>query len=292
VLNEIATNYYNFKRFNQAAKTWALLIDPANENIDDYMRIGRAFYIGEKYKSADSIFNIVLKKSPDYIPALTYIAQTYSRMDPDSRMGLAKPKFEKLLSVAKKDSVKNEDEMVDALRYLGYYYMSKDNYSTSKDYYSRLIALNPSNKENKIQGYHGIGLVELRQAGVVKTNEGRLPFLARSEDAYNKILAIDPNNALAKNQLGYIHEFQAAVKKGINPNEIKGVIRDAVSKQPIAFASIRVKDTAAEMMSNTKGEYKFEIPQGSEVLIISAKGYNSKEVPITKSRVYNVNLEK
>lgn len=292
LLSEMATNFYNFKRYDKAAKTWAQLIDPANEKPDDYMQIGRAFYVAEKYKSADSVFNIVLKKSPDNLPALTYIARTYTRMDPDSKMGLAKPKFEKLLKVAEKDSVKNEDEMVEALTYLGYYHMSKDNYSTSKDYYNRLIAVNPANTENKIRGYNGIGLVELRQAGAVKTNEGRLPFLARSEDAYNKILAIDPNNASAKNQIGYIHEFQAAVKKGINPNEIKGIISDAATKRPLAYASIRVKDTAAEMMSNTKGEFKFEIPQGSEVLIISAKGYASKEVPITKSRVYNVSLEK
>ena len=62
------------------------------------------------------------------------------------------------------------------------------------------------------------------------------------------------------------------------------------SGQPLPYASIRVKDTAAENLSNAKGEFKFEIPQGSEVLIISAKGYKSQEVPITKSRVYNVTL--
>jgi hypothetical protein len=71
-------------------------------------QVGRAFYNGEKYKSADSIFNIVIKKSPDYLPAYTYIARTYSKMDPDTKLGLAKPKFEKLLQIAGKDSVKNE----------------------------------------------------------------------------------------------------------------------------------------------------------------------------------------
>ncbi len=61
--------------------------------------------------------------------------------------------------------------------------------------------------------------------------------------------------------------------------------------QPIAYASVRVKDTAAENLTNAKGEYKFEIPQGSEILIVSAQGYKSTEVEITKSRVYNVKLE-
>ncbi len=118
--------------------------------------------------------------------------------------------------------------------------------------------------------------------------EGRLPYLAKAEEAYSKILAIDPNNASAKSSLNYIRDFQTQVKKGINPNEIKGIISNA-SGAPIPYASIRVKDTAAENLSNAKGEFKFEIPQGSEILIISAKGYKSQEIPITKSRVYNVN---
>jgi len=60
----------------------------------------------------------------------------------------------------------------------------------------------------------------------------------------------------------------------------------------VPYASIRVKDTAAEQMSSSKGEFKFEIPQSAEVLIISAKGYKTQEIPITKSRVYNVTLVK
>jgi len=108
LLNEMAVNYYSYKRYDSAAKTWARLIDPAKENnLADYMQVGRAFYNGEKYKSADSVFNIVIKKSPDYLPAHVYIARTYSRMDPDTKLGLAKPKFDKMLGVAAKDSLKN-----------------------------------------------------------------------------------------------------------------------------------------------------------------------------------------
>ena len=120
------------------------------------MQVGRAYYNGEKYKTADSVFNIVLKKSPDYVPAYLWIARTYSKMDPDTKLGLAKPKFEKVIDVAKADSVKNEAEMMEAFGYLSYYHMMNDNYSKSKDYYNRMINLNPNNKENKIKGYNGL----------------------------------------------------------------------------------------------------------------------------------------
>ena len=296
LLSEMATNYYNFRRYDRAAKIWAQMIDPSKENnLNEYMQVGRAYHNGEKYKSADSVFNIVIKKSPGYVPAYLWIARTYSKMDPDYKTGLARPKFEKLIDIAKGDSIKNENEMMEAFGYLGYYHMIKDNYSRSKDYYNRMVTLNPGNKENKIKGYSGIGGVELRMAGYEKTNEGRLPFLARSKDAYNKILNLDPMNTYAKSQVNYILEFEAQVRKGINPNEIKGIVKDVSTGQPIPFASVRKKDTAAEALTNVKGEYKFEIPpqgEGTDVLIFSAKGYITKEIPFTKSRIYNVSLEK
>lgn len=289
LINEVAAAYSTFRRYNGVAKTMAKLLGPLPDSKDDYMQVGRAFYNGERYQSADSVFDLIIAKAPDYVPAYIQKARTYSKMDPDTKLGLAKPKFEKAISIAQSDSLKYENEMAEAFNYLGYYYMMNENWNRSKDYYNRLINLNPNNKENKIKGYNFLGSVELRSTSSEKTNEGRLPYLSRATDAYNKVLAIDPNNAAAKNQLAYIRDFEAAIKKGINPNEIKGVIKNAAG-QPIAYASIRVKDTAAENLSNGKGEFKFEIPQGSEILLISAKGYKTQEIPITKARVYNVTL--
>jgi len=286
LLSEIASNYNLFRRYDGVAVTLSKMLDPAKDNTEDLMRIGRAYYNGEKYKTADSVFNSIIQKSPKYIPAYLWTANTYSKMDPDFKLGLAKPKFEKLIEAAKSDSIANAAAMMDAFGYLSYFHMLNNNFSRAKDYYNRMINLDPNNKENKIKGYNGIGSVELRSTTTEKTNEGRLPYLSRATEAYNKILALDPNNAMAKGQINYIHEFEAQIKKGINPNEIKGVITNTAG-QPVPYASIRVKDTAAENLSNGKGEFKFEIPQGSEILIISAKGYKSQEIPITKSRVYN-----
>ena len=292
VLSEMATHYYNFRRYDKAAKTLAKMIDPHDVKLEDLMQVGRAYYNGEKYQTADSVFNDVIKRSPDYVPAYLWIARIYTKLDPDYKTGIARPKFEKLVQVAKADSLKYDSEMAEAFGYLGYYFSSKNEYGKSKEIYNRWINLNPNSKDHKIRAFNGLGVLELQAAGNEKTIEGRLAYLARSRDAYDRILELDPNNASAKNQLNYVRDFEAQVRKGINPNEIKGVISDAATKQPIAFASVRVKDTAAESRTNAKGEYKFEIPQSSEALIISAPGYQAKEVPVTKVRVYNVQLEK
>jgi tetratricopeptide (TPR) repeat protein len=289
--NELATSYNSFKRYNDAAKTWAKLIDPTKDETNSYMKIGRAFYNGNNLKAADSVFSIVVKKNPQDLDGYMWIARSYSKMDPDYKMGLAKPKFEKVIDVAKADSITNSVEMMDAFGYLGWYHSEKGNYTSSKSYYNRMINLDAKSKENKIKGYNGLGSLESKLASEEKTLEGKLAILARATDAYEKILAIDPNNISAKNNMKWVQEYVVSVKKGINPNEIKGTVKDSAG-QPIAFASVKVKDTAAEALTNAKGEYKFEIPQASETLVISAKGYATKEVPVTKSRVYPIILEK
>jgi tetratricopeptide (TPR) repeat protein len=291
LLNEIATNYYNYKRYVGAAKTWSKMLDPSKDNTEELMRIGKTYYIANDFNAADSTFSAIIAKNPDYVQAYLWVARTYSKKDPETKLGLAKPKFVKVLDVAQKDSLKYEAEIVESCQYLGFYFMMNKDFGESKAYYNRIVNLDPSNNENKIKGYLGLASVELRALSSEKTSEGRLPYLSRAAESYNKILAIDPNNSNAKSQLSYVKEFEAQIKKGINPNEIKGVVKDE-SGQPIPYASIRVKDTAAENLTNSKGEYKFEIPEGSEVLIISAKGYKSVEIPITKTRVYNVTLEK
>ncbi|MCU0362936.1 MAG: tetratricopeptide repeat protein [Bacteroidales bacterium] len=245
LLNEVAAAYNSFRRYYGVAKTLSKMLGPLPEAREDYMQVGRAYYNGERYQAADSIFEVVLAKSPEYVPAYLWIARTYSKMDPDTKLGLAKPKFEKLIKVAESDSVKYQTEMVEAFGYLGYYHMMTENWQKSKDYYNRMANIDPNNKDNRIKGYSYLGSVELRSTSSEKTNEGRLPYLSRAAEAYSKVLAIDPNNASAKSQLAYIRDFEAAI---------------------------------------------IEIPQGSEVLLISAKGYKTQEIPITKSRVYNVTL--
>jgi hypothetical protein len=154
-----------------------------------------------------------------------------------------------------------------------------------------MINLDPKNKDNKIKGYSGLGQVESKLAIEDKTLEGKLAILARAADAYEKIIAIDPNNGSAKTNLKWVQDYQRDVKAGINPNEIKGTVKSTTG-QPVTFASVKIKDTAAETFTNAKGEFKFEIPRASETLVISAKGYISKEVPVTKSRIYPIVLEK
>jgi tetratricopeptide (TPR) repeat protein len=291
LLNEIANSYYNYRRYDNAAKTWSKLISLGKNDIESYMQVGRAYYVGKNYKSADSIFNVVTKMQQSYLPAYVYIANTYSRMETDAKTGLARPKFEKVIQVASADSAKNAGDIIDAYTYLGYHFMMNDNYAKAKDYYTRMISFDPNNREYKTKGYTGLGLLYTRMAGNEKTIEGRLPYLANAQESFNKILAYDPNNESVKASLKGVQDFEKLVRAGINPNELKGTVKNGAG-QPVANASIRVKDTAAETYTNAAGAFKFEIPQASEALIITAKGFKTKEIPVTRPlRPINIVLE-
>lgn len=289
LLSEIATNYYNFRRFEEAADVWLKLVALGKNEVSDYMNIGRAFYTDGKYQRADSIFNVVLAKNPDYVDAYVYIARTYSLMDPETKTGIAKPKFEIVIEKAKSDSVRLASYMMEAFGYLGFYHYQNDNNSRARDYYNRMTNLVPTNNEYKVRGYSGLGQIDLKEFGYEKTNEGRLASLAKTRETYNKILALDANNASAKSMITYLADAEKQVRAGINPNEVTGTIKNAAG-QPIPNASVKVKDTAAETLTNVQGKYKFEIPASAAVLIFSASGYQPQEVTITKSRLYNITL--
>lgn len=291
LLTEIANNYYIYKRYELAAKTWAKLIALGKNDIKDYMQLGKWYYTGEKYKTADSVFNVVLKMDPNYLDAYVYIARTASKMETDSKGGLAKSKFEKVIEKAISDTVNNAPVLIEAYNYLGYYYLQNDNYAKSREYYLDMLAIAPNDKETKIKAYTSLASLENDLSSGEKTLETKIPYVNKAIDWYNKILSFDPNNEAAKDAIQRYTTYRKQLEAGINPNELKGTVKSAAG-QPIANASIRVKDTAAETYTNAAGAFKFEIPQASEALIITAKGFKTKEIPVTRPlKALNVVLE-
>jgi tetratricopeptide (TPR) repeat protein len=281
LLTEMSNAYYTYRRYAQAAKTWSKVIALGRDDVKDYMQLGRWYLNAENYKAADSVFSEVLKKNPQLVEAYVFQARTFAKIEGDPKVGQARAKFEKVLEVAKMDSVKNEDSMMEAYGYLAYHFMVNDNYLKAKEYFTDMTTLDPTNKEYKARGLGGLAQLETRMAGNEKTIEGKLPYLGRAQDYYKQMLAMSPDNEIIKTALKYVQDYEASVRKGINPNEQKGIVKNSAG-QPVMNASVRIKDTAAETFTNAKGEFKFEIPQASEAFVISASGYKTKELPVTR----------
>jgi len=280
LIMEKGNAYLTHKRYTEAADTWKRLITKGKDSEEFYLQIGKAYYQGKDFDKADAFFNEMLLKYPDYLQAYLWSANNASAKDPDSKLGLAKQKFTALISKAQVDSIKNANEIYDALRYLGYNALQAENYDQAKAYYNRMANLDPNNKDAVIKAYSSMATLYMS-----------VGEYSRATEFYNKILGVDPENAQARQSIQYIQALQSSAKPKAHPNEISGVIKDS-SGQPIAGASVRVKDTAAEAWTNAKGEYRFTMPESSTTLVISAKDCKSKEIPVTKNRVYNATLSK
>ncbi len=277
LIYEKGTVQYGARRYADAAATWSRLLEKGKDSENDFIQVGRAFYQAKAFDKADEIFGKMVAKYPDNLQGYLWMANTASAKDPDSELGLAKPKFQALLKQASSDSVKYVKEIHDALRYLGYEALQAKRYDEAKAYYNRMMNLSP---EYATKAHSSLSTMYMTMGDYSKAVEEN-----------NRILAIEPGNEAAKSTIQYISQLQKSAIPKAHPNEITGVISDS-SGEPIPGASVRVKDTAAEAWTNARGEYKFVMPEASDILVIGAKGYKSIEVTVTKRRVYNAILEK
>lgn len=72
---------------------------------------------------------------------------------------------------------------------------------------------------------------------------------------------------------------------------IVGRLLDAKTQEPIAFASIRIKDRALGIISNTDGSFKIPVryKEYGDIIEISSMGYQSKEFLIHDFSIYEIN---
>ena len=83
----------------------------------------------------------------NYKDAYLKYAQAYkSAMDPETTEGLAKPYYEKVVDVLlAKNEPRYNSALIECYSYLGYYYLLKSDYATSKEYWNKILAIDPTN---------------------------------------------------------------------------------------------------------------------------------------------------
>ena len=108
----------------------------------------------DTYKKAIDLYQSMKQKFPKYLTTCNYLlADTYGKMDPDSKQGLAKPYYEEIIQ--KLDGVSDlqggEKQMLNA----SYFYMMvyeinvKKDLPSAKNYAQKLQALDPDNEYAK-----------------------------------------------------------------------------------------------------------------------------------------------
>lgn len=197
LISDIAINAYFNKRFTLAAQMFNKKIaNNSKAGTNDYMYLGKTYYqyaqqiaksdsftADANYKNADKIFSKVTEIEPDNIQAYYWIANTYFAMDPDSKTGLTKQKYEMVIQKGQPDTVKNAKEIYEAYSYLAPYYLTSKDYPNAIIYSQKILSLDPKNSQWQIKGNSLL-------AGIYHTKKDYPKALFY----YKKVYALDPKN--------------------------------------------------------------------------------------------------
>lgn len=62
--------------------------------------------------------------------------------------------------------------------------------------------------------------------------------------------------------------------------KVKGKVSNAVTKAPLTGISVTLKDAKGAAFTDTEGHFDITLPGSKAILIVSAIGFETKEVPI------------
>ncbi len=154
ILNsDIALAYYKIKKYNEAIYYYSRKIAAGDPTINDYLYLGSAYYASKQFDLADSAFKKVTIASPELTLAYKYRAECNVQLDPDSKLGLAKPHYEKVMELilAKTELLEkgnNKKDLIEAYEYLGAYNLIilKDK-DKATEFFTKIKDLDPNNKK-------------------------------------------------------------------------------------------------------------------------------------------------
>ena len=174
VYKDIAQACAEGGQFAQAAEYYQQYIDKSNPDIiqaTDFFNMGKNYYSAGGQAQADKenpeaqaqakgyfnkasdAFAVVAERVPDSPLGYLWRARANASLDPETTEGLAKPFYEELINVIeKKGDGSGTSELVEAYRYMGYYYYlvsTKSNSASDKDqvksYCEKILVLDPDN---------------------------------------------------------------------------------------------------------------------------------------------------
>jgi tetratricopeptide (TPR) repeat protein len=147
LISELAAMYAKRKDLNKAVEMYQRKIDMKKGTTNDFYRMGQAFYQTQQFGKADTAFMKVTEIQPKLIQGFLWRARANSNLDPDSKSGSAKPFYEEVVIRGEEDSTKFKKELLEAYKYLGFYYYITKDYANSKVNWEKVQALDPSDQQ-------------------------------------------------------------------------------------------------------------------------------------------------
>jgi tetratricopeptide (TPR) repeat protein len=145
LFSEMGAIYLKTKKYDNAVKSYERKLKATNKlNANDYFSMGRAYYFNKDFINADTCFGTVIKLQNTLPIGYLWRAKSSIQLDPDSKLGLAKPYYEKYVELTT-DTKKYLKELTEAYEYLGYYYMLQKDNAKAKELWTKLKEIDPNN---------------------------------------------------------------------------------------------------------------------------------------------------
>jgi tetratricopeptide (TPR) repeat protein len=112
--------------------------------------LGKAYYFGRNdYKTADSIFQVVIKNDSTYVPAHIYRGRANYKMDTNNEKWMAFPHYLKVTEIVKPEDRNQPSKkafVLESLRYVADYYSKSANkdLDKAKKYFEEILLIEPT----------------------------------------------------------------------------------------------------------------------------------------------------
>ena len=145
--SDMGAIYLKMRQYDNSVKSYERKLTATNKlNANDYFSMGRAYYYNKDFVNADTCFGAVIKLQNTLPIGYLWRAKASIQLDLDSKLGLAKPYYEKYVELST-DTKKIMKELTEAYEYLGYYYMLQKDNAKAKELWLKLKELDPNNSK-------------------------------------------------------------------------------------------------------------------------------------------------
>lgn len=159
-LSEAARAYDRAKNYPKAIEFYQKVIDvnPAHTMADIYS-LGASYYSAgtdavatpdalkrnEYLTKAGEVFGTMTTTFPEHYLGYLSQARANSALDPETTIGLAKPFYDKALAIMLPNQVERKNDIMEVYQYMGIYFLKKDDYPQSRNYWVKVLEIDPEN---------------------------------------------------------------------------------------------------------------------------------------------------
>lgn len=202
-LIDVIKESYHYKMYDIEIKYLSKKINSGNRTTNNYEMLGKAYYYMKSFHKADSIFALITTTDSLNLEAWKWRSNAMMSIDPDLKMGLAKPAFDKILKITSLDVSKHSNDRFEALAYLGSYYMFTSDIDLNKaiEYIKESIDLKLNNPDKELKAYYALGFAYYKSKQ-----------WTNAKMAYETVLKLKPDDIYAPKALNDINKYLSANK--------------------------------------------------------------------------------